>query len=679
MIASATSTAVRSHLLDALQADLVGPFDGDPSSSEVLPRPPSRFYLTGFLAPSGDRDPGNPTDDEEYATGSDSDDDEQSDTAPEPKVRKLFPASIGLSVLLPPGGADDVAQLTLHYAEYYPAPADETPDDRKRPPEHWQRFARLPVRLRVPLDPARLAKGEEIPGTEGLWLEGRLVLADAPGLPPGTRALSLFVVNHRAPIAEQGKQDGAFVFQVAMELRYAEGLVPRPNRRDESSDDLDDRINDLQYRECIEWAVGHGVATEALHDEHGRVVGARTVWLPRAEVRALVSHEIAGVTTSMEALAAMPDGASLRAALQPLLDAYATWIATQRAVPMDSARRSETRDLLMDDADRARRRIAEGLDLVATRDDLFAAFVLTNRAMALQARRRDPKRYENAAPSWRLFQLAFLLLNVAGLDDPAHADRARVELIFFPTGGGKTEAYLGVIAFALVLRRLRGRERPDGGYGVAVLLRYTLRLLTLDQLQRAATLVCALETLRREDPARLGDVRFSVGLWVGRTATANTLAEVGEKITTWKTQRDNKKAPSPLPLTHCPWCGFELDADTATLMPNKTAPTHVRILCKNFRACDFGQGNKRHAEEGLPLVFVDEQVYRELPSFLVATVDKFAMVPWRAEAGMLFGRVHSREGARFFGTPDGSSPRAPRRPSPAVFARPSSSCRTSCT
>jgi hypothetical protein len=383
-----------------------------------------------------------------------------------------------------------------------------------------------------------------------------------------------------------------------------------------------------------------------------------------------MSHEIAGVTTAMEALAAMPDGASLRAALQPLLDAYATWIATQRAVPMDSARRSETRDLLMDDADRERRRIAEGLELVATRDDLFAAFVLTNRAMALQARKRDPKRYEKKPPSWRLFQLAFLLLNVAGLDDPTHADRARVELIFFPTGGGKTEAYLGVIAFALVLRRLRGRERPDGGYGVAVLLRYTLRLLTLDQLQRAATLVCALETLRREDPARLGDVRFSVGLWVGRTATANTLAEVGEKITTWKTQRDNKKAPSPLPLTHCPWCGFELDADTATLMPSKTSPTHVRILCENFRGCDFGQGNKRHAEEGLPLVFVDEQVYRELPSFLVATVDKFAMVPWRAEAGMLFGRVHSREGGRFFGTPDGPQPARAATPIPGGLRPP---------
>jgi hypothetical protein len=537
-----TSADVRAHLLEALHADLVGPFDLDPASTEVLPRPPSRFYLTGFLAPSGDRDPGDPTDDEEFATGSDTDDDEQSESAPEPKVRKLFPASVGLSVLLPPGAGDAVT-VTLHYAEYYPAPADETPDDRKRPPEHWQRLGRRPVVRTVALDADALARGEDIPGTDGLWLEGRLSPTEAPGLAPGTRALSLFVVNHRKPVTEPGKADLAFVFQVALEVRYPGGLVPRPNRRDETRDDLDDRIADLQYRDQVEWAVGHGVSTEALCDDAGRVVGARTVWLPRAEVRPVVSQEVPGVDTTMEALADVSDGAALRSALGPMLEAYADWIAAQRARGLDSDRRVETRDLLMDDAARARTRIAEGLERLATRDELLTAFRLTNRAMALQARRRDPERYAQAAPRWRLFQLAFLLLNVAGLDDPTHPDRDVVELIFFPTGGGKTEAYLGVIAFALVLRRLRGRSRPDGGYGVAVLLRYTLRLLTLDQLQRAATLVCALETLRRASPETLGAVRFSVGLWVGRTATANTLAEVSEKVTAWKQRPQQQDGP----------------------------------------------------------------------------------------------------------------------------------------
>jgi hypothetical protein len=147
-------------------------------------------------------------------------------------------------------------------------------------------------------------------------------------------------------------------------------------------------------------------------------------------------------------------------------------------------------------------------------------------AMALAARRVHPDR----EPQWRLFQLAFLLLNVASAGDPAHADREVVELLFFPTGGGKTEAYLGIAAYVMVLRRLRGRTRPDEGAGVAVLLRYTLRLLTLDQLGRAATLICALEVLRRQRPKRLGTRRLSVGLWVGRSGTDNRMADAEKRL-----------------------------------------------------------------------------------------------------------------------------------------------------
>ncbi|MCB9520219.1 MAG: helicase, partial [Myxococcales bacterium] len=240
-------------------------------------------------------------------------------------------------------------------------------------------------------------------------------------------------------------------------------------------------------------------------------------------------------------------------------------------------------------------------------------------------------------------QLAFVLLNVVGVTDDAHADRAAVELIFFPTGGGKTEAYLGVIAFALVLRRLRGHGRPDAGLGVTVILRYTLRLLTLDQLGRAATLVCALEKQRREAPSTLGDVRFGIGLWVGTSATANTLAALARQVTDYK---NNRGAELPCPLPACPWCGSAFNAQSFRLLPSTSAPERLVLSCSNHR-CDFSDA--RHAD-GLPVVYVDEQIYRELPSFLIGTVDKFALLPYRAQAGMLFGRVTARSGGRFFGT-----------------------------
>lgn len=113
-------------------------------------------------------------------------------------------------------------------------------------------------------------------------------------------------------------------------------------------------------------------------------------------------------------------------------------------------------------------------------------------------------------PRWRPFQLAFLLMNLSGIVDPTQDDREVVDLLFFPTGGGKTEAYLGLAAFTLVLRRLQNPGISSAR--LSVLMRYTLRLLTLDQLSRAATLICALELLRAKDVTKLGAWPFEIGL-----------------------------------------------------------------------------------------------------------------------------------------------------------------------
>jgi hypothetical protein len=305
----------------------------------------------------------------------------------------------------------------------------------------------------------------------------------------------------------------------------------------------------------------------------------------------------------------------------------------------------------MDKAALAHKRIQAGIDLLASEPQVLDAFRFANQAMAVQARRRNPDDYQgDNRPCWRLFQLAFLLLNLPSIANDGSPDRETVELIFFPTGGGKTEAYLGAIAFTLLLRRLRRRERPDQGLGVAVMLRYTLRLLTLDQLGRAASLICALEMIRKEHPVRLGDVRFAVGLWVGRSATANTMKEVGERIKEYKASTA-KNPSSPFPLTECPWCGTKLGGDSFALKPSTSAAEEVVVGCLSSK-CDF---NPNRNPEGLPVLFVDEQIYRELPGFLIATVDKYAMLPWRGEAGMLFGRVLARQGRKFVGPLDGKN------------------------
>ena len=241
------------------------------------------------------------------------------------------------------------------------------------------------------------------------------------------------------------------MFQVRLELFFEAGFVPRPNRQGEKAKDWDDRVGDLQFRDHCEFAVGHGVSVEVT--EPGNPVRrVRTTWLPHSEVRWVVTRDEKAVVTDMESLAELGADA-VKGALSPLTEAYGKWIETERAVDVGTDRRAEVRDELMRRAEEAKARIAEGIELLARDGEALEAFRLANRAMATAARRRNPERYRDGGnPSWHLFQIAFLLLNVLSIAEPKNRFRENVELIFFPTGGGKTEAYLGVIAFTLLLR-----------------------------------------------------------------------------------------------------------------------------------------------------------------------------------------------------------------------------------
>ena len=248
----------------------------------------------------------------------------------------------------------------------------------------------------------------------------------------------------------------------------------------------------------------------------------------------------------------------------------------------------------------AANRIRQGIEALSD-PKVFRAFTLANAAMARQARRRDglqrrvrPEQVDE--PTWRPFQLAFFLLNLKGIVEPDHADRRTVDLLFFPTGGGKTEAYLGLAAFTLIYRRFRtgvGGVIPKYA-GVTVLMRYTLRLLTLDQLARAASLVCALELMRQENPRELGNWPFEIGLWVGSAATPNymggraTSLALSRKVLDYKQGRADRP---PVPLEKCPWCGTSFTPDSFHLHPDQDNAEELRITCLGNN-CEF-TGDRR--------------------------------------------------------------------------------------
>jgi hypothetical protein len=299
----------------------------------------------------------------------------------------------------------------------------------------------------------------------------------------------------------------------------------------------------------------------------------------------------------------------------------------------------------------AAHRIEGGIALLAT-PDCLEAFRIANKCMAIAAKRRlgtmQGKPQAEVNPKWRPFQLAFLLMNLRSIAEPGCDDRDVVDLLFFPTGGGKTEAYLGLAAFTLVLRRLRNPGVTSAG--LSVLMRYTLRLLTFEQLSRAATLICALELERQQDADKLGDWPFEIGLWVGRAATPNRMGKVDDndqntaRARTIRFLNDDRK-PSPIPLEDCPWCGTKFSRLSFRLLPHRDHPQDLRISCIN-PICKFGHG------VALPILAVDEPIYRRLPCFLVATVDKFASLPWTGQVGAFFGRVERGDKDGFYGPCD---------------------------
>lgn len=249
----------------------------------------------------------------------------------------------------------------------------------------------------------------------------------------------------------------------------------------------------------------------------------------------------------------------------------------------------------------------------------------------------DTTIFKGGVAAWRPFQLAFILLNLDGVfqsnNDPKWEKRNElVDLVWFPTGGGKTESYLGIIALVALNRRLSLKNGT--GNGVAAIMRYTLRLLTTQQFQRALRLILAIEQIRKWDKYNLGDKEFSIGLFVGENSLPNHYKNLAEEI------RKNWVADGghgQIPLDRCPWCG-------SLLREKEVSTDHYYFGCSN-KKCTYGKRNF------LPVRLCDDHVYEEPPTLLFGTVDKFAQLARRVNV-----RESSADSRRLFGFGTGCNP-----------------------
>ena len=237
---------------------------------------------------------------------------------------------------------------------------------------------------------------------------------------------------------------------------------------------------------------------------------------------------------------------------------------------------------------------------------------------------------------WRAFQIAFLLQSIEAITNKNSSDREIVDLIWFPTGGGKTEAYLAVSAFSALYRRVKDKN----DVGVDTFMRYTLRLLTVDQFQRAARLIISLEYIRRRKVDMLGEKEYSIGLWVGGDTTPNNFEQAKKQFNEIIKNKKKKK----FIVTSCPWCGAEIKPiklEKNTIYQGISIESTLKCSCPDEK-CEF--------ENKLPIYFIDEDIYENPPTFLIGTIDKFVQLTWKPKARSLFGI--NKKGERIVSPPN---------------------------
>ncbi|MFD8141997.1 DISARM system helicase DrmA [Streptomyces sp. NPDC059708] len=682
---------VRDQLAEFIRLDLLGPWDGDTEALPPRSAGPRDRYLVGMLGPRpessetatqiartaaqiADVEPGS--------------DDGQEEGGPQERLTpqasgRIWASSMGLSFVVPASiGALSVKASWGRYS------LSTTLTDDGRSAQTWGREpVEHPCDINVTHtgDQSRILEGD---ASSGICLD--VQVRERAGGQGGEdlRVVEIALVN-RLRENDSERRDTQWLFQTNLTVTAfpddkAAVFLPIDDPLDPTSsggsEDVEERRLRLLYRDSLRHAVGRNAAVQVdVRKGERRAHRLRTNWLPEHDVpstsapTATEQPLLAGLELGMDELAALAAPGrhkELTAALAPLADGYHTWLQEQRAktrtLPEDLRIAAET---AIDQAEDVCHRIAFGIDALSSDPQALEAFRFANRAMALQRRNtaiaalragQDALGYEEAvsevakegkkAASWRPFQLAFVLLNLASLSQPGHPHRgtgreALVDLLFFPTGGGKTEAYLGLAAYTFALRRLqgivgRGTEARDGSAGVGVLMRYTLRLLTAQQFQRAAALVSACEVLRREEFARdrrWGETPFRIGLWVGNSVSPNWCSEAQEQIAGAKESASDKHARVIQVLT-CPWCGEGLTAHSN--MNYDEDRRRVLLYCPRGEGegrCPFSRLGA--PGEGIPVLTVDEEIYRLAPAMVIATVDKLAQLPWNGYAGLLFGRV----------------------------------------
>ncbi|MBV0893156.1 hypothetical protein KTN05_15180 [Paracoccus sp. Z118] len=641
-------------------------------------------YMQGMLFPRAERaSPDLGGDEPEDASDADADD-------PLSMSNAMLPASMGMSLCISPGSK---VQITVEAAVYNPIQPSEGPAS----PEIAKEEATSGEPGKTPVAVVETKARKRRSKAAGRWqrrqletsshvvdatgMETTLVLEDhatlvvlSRALPSGDILLTASLSN--AHEAKNARSSEDILYQTSIRAEPVDGQILKyPAARYVPPTDEERELRVI-YGEQRPYAVGHGVATD-WKLENGYCEWVQTEALPTAHVWRPVFDNLS-ITSNGEQLTFDDDdlfkiaplasgdlrGSELVKRLTGLVEFYEEWIVSQSAIPVDAELKVDAARMI-DRCERSAARMKEGIRILESHAEIARCFMLANRAMLMSmshagratGRGREdglqgpftlgkaetgPIDYYDNPAQWRPFQLAFFLLVLPSLAGEELPDRDLVDVIWFATGGGKTEAYLFVSAFELFRRRIV--EGKSGG-GSGVINRYTYRFLTADQFQRTAGVICAMEMIRRKlaasGDASVGEEEFSIGLFVGGEVSPNSFAGSHDGAFSRTQELLDSSQPrdaNPYPIESCPSCGTLLVPEEKKTKPDGSPDDAFYGFFATANSFTTRCPEEDCAfHEGLPVYFIDEQLLRAPPSFLLGTIDKFAMIPWKESGGVLLG------------------------------------------
>ena len=604
---------------DLLKKDLYGPVYDD----EVIEELPAQYYICGRLHPQGIQL--NQEDNERSGLDDEIDDAEQALNL----SYAAYPSSIAISFTV----KANIAELAVSVAyAWYEILENATEDDalneeanNERVKPKWKRNAETDELIINTAEEFQVA--ELSPG-----LELRTYLQRAYS--DGTKTFTICMINCNMAGKDIVDNNKMTFFQTHISVKSCkqnDAVFIEKQAGVKLGKDDEVRTLEMLYRHNKVFGTGHGCSVgwcaEVGAEEASEVY---TDFLPHYDLLQMKpSFHVDKNQLAFEFLAEQ-DRREVINALQNIPDSYRRWIENRQNevdTVLEEMYRSVA-DMCILSCSEALKRISQGIELLEKDDEVFHAFQLVNKAMYLQRVKHNPGKAPDSH-GWYPFQLAFILQELPSIADPDDSYRNTVDLLWFPTGGGKTEAYLGLTAFTVFLRRMRAVRNERTGGGVAVFMRYTLRLLTLQQFERAAALICACEYIRQQIPRVLGEEEIAIGLWVGGGLTPNSRSDAKSALklihnssgSVYDVLKDGQA--NPCQVLRCPWCRSEIKPAQYTVDDES-----LKICCSNDK-CDF--------YNRLPLYLVDEDIYQYRPSMVIGTIDKFAQMAWDKRVGLLFG------------------------------------------